>query len=177
VQTSYVAVGALLVAVGVVFAGFGYVGYQDRKADLENAVEVEGTVESVSVDEDVDRRDRDDDGIRERETSFQPVVEYTYRYEGKRYSSDSVYPGPENSFSDRSSATSVTDRFGEGERTTVYVNGEDPSSAYLVERANFSGFYLFMGVGVVVTLGGLLSAGRGLTTDGERATEGDTPAN
>jgi hypothetical protein len=144
-----------MILAGAAFGGFGWYAYQNEQADIENAVEVEGVVQGTSIDEDVDRRDRDDDGIRERETSYQPIVRYDYTYEGQSYSSDSVYPGPEETFDNRGGATDVTDDYSTGETVTVYVNSDDPSRAFLIEKSSTLLYYGLMGLGGLLAILGV----------------------
>ena len=67
----------VLVVCAAAFGGIGWFMYQGEQSDLENAVEVEGTVQNTSIDKQVSRRDRDDDGRREEVTTFRAVVRYT----------------------------------------------------------------------------------------------------
>jgi|GEM_PF-2092350 len=157
-------IGAVILLVaGATFGGAGWYMYQTEQSDLENAVEVRGTVESTSIDRDVRRRDRDDDGIREEETTFTPVVSYTYTYQGTNHTSDSVYAGPEKSFDSRSEAADVVDEYEAGDRVDVSVNSEDPSRAFLIQKEDSLFYYLFMGAGVVLGLAGLGSLVRAIT--------------
>lgn len=148
-------VAAFVILGGVAFAGFGWFAYQDEQSDVNNAVEREGVVQSVDIEEDVDRRDRDDDGIRETERSYEPVVRYTYTYEGQNYTSDSVFPGGDRQFDSRSEAADYTEAYDPGDTVTVYVNSEEPSSAFLVEQTDTLLYYGLMAVGVVLGLFGL----------------------
>lgn len=157
-----VATAVVLLLVGAVCGGIGWTTYQNEQSDLENAVEIEGTVQNTAIDEDVDRRDRNDDGVRERETSYRPIVNYTYAYEGTEYASDSVFSGPEQRFGNREKAADITDRYAVGDTVTVYVNDENPSRAYLVERESSPFHLAFMGVGVLLCLGALKAAFDGL---------------
>jgi len=147
----------LIVAFGVAFAGFGWHSLQEEQADLNNAIEHEGEVQSVAIEEDVTRRDRDDDGVRETDRDYEPVVEYTYEYQGETYTSESVFPGPDQSFDSRSTAEDYTGEYEAGRTVTVYVNEQDPSSAFLVRESSSLEYKLFMGVGAVVAVIGLLS--------------------
>jgi hypothetical protein len=150
--------GALLIVVfGVAFAGFGWYSLQEEQADLNNAIEHEGQVQSVAIEEDVTRRDRDDDGFRETDRDYKPVIEYTYDYEGETYTSRSVFPGPDQSFDSRDGAEKYTEKYEAGQTVTVYVNENEPGSAFLVRKSSSTKYKLFMGAGVVVALIGLVS--------------------
>jgi len=150
-------VGALfVVVVGVAFAGFGWYSYQEEQADLNNAIEHEGEIRSVDIEEDVTRRDRDDDGIRETDRDYEPVVRYAYEYDGESYTSASLFPGPDQSFDSRSGAEDYTEEYESGQTVTVYVNEEEPSSSFLVRESSSLKYKLFMGGGAVVAVIGLL---------------------
>lgn len=154
---------AILLVAAAVFGGIGWYMYQSEQSDIQNAVDVRGTVQNASVDRDVSRRDSDNDGVQERQTSFQPVVYYTYTYEGTNYTSHSVYAGPETSFDQRSKAVDVVDDYSAGQQVTVSVNSEDPSRAFLVEKDDSLFYFVFMGVGAVLGLAGVGGLVRGLT--------------
>lgn len=150
--------GALLIVVfGVAFAGFGWYSYQEEQADLNNAVEHEGQVQSVDIEEDVTRRDRDDDGIRETDRSYEAIVRYTYEYDGESYTSESLFPGPDQTFDSRSGAEDYTEEYESGETVTVYVNEQEPGSAFLVRKSSSLKYKAMMGIGGVVAVLGLLS--------------------
>jgi len=146
-----------IVVVGAGLAGFGWYSYQEEQADLENAIEHEGQIKSVDIEEDVTRRDRDDDGIRETERDYKPVVRYTYEYEGESYTSESLFPGPDESFGSRSKAEDYTEEYEAGQQVTVYVNENEPGSAFLVRESNSRLYKLLMGGGAVVVVLGLAS--------------------
>jgi len=155
----------VLVVCAAAFGGIGWFMYQGEQSDLENAVEVEGTVQNTSIDKQVSRRDRDDDGRREEVTTFRAVVRYTYTYEGERYTSDSVYSGPESTFDSRSGAVDVVEEYSSGETVTVHVNSEQPSRAYLIEQENSLFYFAFVGVGGLCGLAAVGSLFRGVLAD------------
>jgi hypothetical protein len=150
--------GALLiVAFGVAIAGFGWYSLQEEQADLNNAIEHEGEIRSVDIEEDVTRRDRDDDGIRETDRSYDPIVRYTYEYGGESYTSQSLFPGPDQTFDSRSGAEDYTEEYEAGQTVTVYVNEQEPGSAFLVRKSSSLEYKAMMGIGGVVAVLGLLS--------------------
>lgn len=137
----------MVVVFALGFVWFGYLSYQQQQSDLENAVETDGVVQDTSIEKDVSRRDRDDDGRQETETKYEPAVTYTYTYEGQNYTTDSVYSGGDKRFDDRSGARDVIDRYQSGETITVQVNSEEPDRAFLIERDASQTQFIFMGVG------------------------------
>lgn len=148
---------AFIVVVGVGLAGFGWYSLQEEQADLNNAIEHEGEIQSVDIEEDVTRRDRDDDGIRETDRDYKPIVTYTYEYEGESYTSESLFPGPDQTFDSRSEAEDYTAEYEPGQRATVYVNQDEPGSAFLVRESSSLEYKAMMGIGGVVAVLGLLS--------------------
>lgn len=146
-----VALALVFVLVGAAILGGAWWLNQEEQEQLENAVEVAGTVEETGVDreERIDRRDPDNDGnyeSREREVEFDPTVRYSYTYEGTEYESDSIYPISEPSFDTRTAAENFTSQFPAGERTTVFVNSEDPSESFLVRKQSGDTLLLFAGL-------------------------------
>jgi uncharacterized membrane protein YidH (DUF202 family) len=139
----------VIVVVGVAIIGFGVMDYQNRQSDIQNAVQVEGTVQSVDVHE------RSSEGS---DSSYNPYIKYTYSYEGQQHTSRSVYPGlNQRTFDNRNRAEEVVSEYSSGETTTVYVNQEDPSSAFLVKETQTTRSFLIMGFGLVFVVMGIIS--------------------
>jgi hypothetical protein len=135
------------VVVGISITGFGVMDYQNQQSDLQEAVEVEGTVQSTDVHE----------HSNENGYSYDPYVKYTYSYEGQQYTSRSVYPGlNDRTYNDREKAEEVVSQFSPGETTTVYVNRENPSSAFLIEDTQPFRPFLVLGGGVLFAAIGFL---------------------
>lgn len=128
-----VGLGLMFAVGGVTVGAVGWIDYQNTQDDIDNAVEVEGTVVETSIQEDEREVDPDDDGVYEdTETEYEPVVRYNYTYEGEEYTSTSVYPGSERSFDTHDEAANVTDQFTAGEPVTINVNSDDPARAFLL---------------------------------------------
>jgi hypothetical protein len=138
----------VFVVVGVAITGFGVMDYQNRQSDIENAVQVQGTVQSVDVHE------RSSEG----DSSYNPYIKYTYSHDGQQYTSRSVYPGlNQRTFDSRDKAEEVVSQYSPGETTTVYVNQENPSSAFLVEEPQPFRSFLIMGFGIIFLVIALFS--------------------
>lgn len=136
----------MVLVVGIVAGGIGVMDYQNQRSDIQEAVQVEGTVE----DTDVDRRGTDDD--------YFPQVRYTYSYEGQRYTSTKVYPGSsEKSFNTEEQAEEAISQYSPGETTTVYVNQDDPSSAYLIQQTQTLRHFMAMGAGLFCVVAGVIA--------------------
>lgn len=149
---------ALLVG-GLALAGYGWTMHQNEQSDVRQAVETEGTVEST----DVKKIENEDDGT----ASFEPVVRYTYTYEGRKYTSESVYPGPEKRFKFEEDAQEVADRYSPGQTVTVYVNQETPSRAFLIEETGGNLLpYFSMGIGGLLALGSVSNLGKEIVGGG-----------
>lgn len=137
----------VFVIAGVGLAGYGVTEYQNQQSDIQEAVQVEGTVENTDVDE------ISGSGTSSNE-QYEPVVEYSYTYEGQEYTSESVYPGLEKQFSSEEKAEEVTGQYSPGQTTTVYVNEENPSRAFLIEETQYFG-------PLMMVIGGVFFAGAG----------------
>lgn len=137
----------VFVVVGIGITGFGVLDYQNQQSDLREAVQVEGTVQQVSVAE----------YSTEGGYSYRPHVKYTYSYEGQQYTSRDVYPGVnDRTFNDREKAEEVVSQYSPGETTTVFVNQEQPSSAYLIKDSQTSPPFLVVGAGLFFAVVGIL---------------------
>jgi hypothetical protein len=140
----------VFVVVGVAIIGFGVMDYQNRQSDIQNAVQVEGTVQSVDVHE------QSSEGS---DSSYNPYIKYAYSYEGQQYTSRSVYPGlNQRVFDNRDKAEEVVSEYSSGETTTVYVNQENPSSAFLIKETQTSRSFLIMGFGLIFVVIGFVSS-------------------
>lgn len=135
----------VFVVAGIGLIWFGWTEYQNQQSDIQEAVEIEGTVESIEIDEE----------NTENGHNYEPIVSYTYNYEGQQYSSESLYPGPDGSFNSRGGAEEVTSQYSTGQQTTVYVNEEDPSRAFLIDNPRTFRVFAIMIGGVVFILTGL----------------------
>lgn len=112
----------VMVLGGLLVFGFGYAEHTSRETAFENPVRVDGTVQSTAIEE-VDQQD---------DTAFHPNITYTYRFDGTKYTAHTVDPGIYlYKESTREAAEAFTSNYTVGEMTTVFVNPNDPSQAYL----------------------------------------------
>lgn len=72
-----------LVVGGLLLFGFGFMQYRARETAFENFTRVDGTVQSVAIEE-VNQQD---------DTAFHPNITYTYRFDGTRYTARTTDPG------------------------------------------------------------------------------------
>jgi hypothetical protein len=143
----------LFVVAGVGLAFYGVTGYQNQQSDIQQAVEVEGTVESTDINE----ISGSSGASASASDQYEPVVEYTYTYEGQEYTSESVYPGLEKQFESQQEAKEVTNQYSSGQGTTVYVNEEDPSRAFLIKETQLFGPFMMIIGGIFFVVGGLFA--------------------
>ena len=149
----------LVIAIGgLAMVGSGVNMVLNERADVQQAVTVEGTVKSTDVKDTggfVSRADKPATG------GWKPVVRYTYTYDSQEYTSDSVYPGPEKHFNSEEVARSVASQISPGQTVTVYVNQKNPSQAFLIEETggNLEPF-LLMGIGTLVAIPFLFAVGK-----------------
>jgi hypothetical protein len=149
--------------------GGGYMLWSQERA-ISGSERVTGTIESSSVGEETTQRDVDDDGMLEEETTYYARVTYTYTYRGQRYESSNVFPGVGDPSVGRGEAREIVDEHDAGSDAEVYVDPDEPSSAYLVRERSLAlpvGFMLFGGV--LALLSGFTAYSR-ITGDGEAAT-------
>jgi len=156
-ETKDLLFAVLFVIAGIGLAVYGVTEYQNQQSDIQEAVQVEGTVDSTDVDE------IGGSGASSNE-QYEPVIKYSYTYEGQEYTSESVYPGLEKQFGSEEGAEEVTGQYSPGQTTTVYVNQEDPSRAFLIEETQYFGPFMMM-------IGGVLFAGTGVLMFRRSSTE------
>jgi hypothetical protein len=115
-------VALALLALGVAAVG-GY-DYLRGSQAVTGAVAVQATVTEAGV-EAVGRGD----------DRYVPAVEYTYRYDGTRYTGDRVFPEPTiPSYRDRATALATVEPYDPGATVRAYVPPSAPGDAFLVKR-------------------------------------------
>lgn len=124
-------------------AAGGYLIYDQQQA-VREAEQVEATV----VDTDV-RESTSSGGTRNGGTSYYPVVEYRYTYDGQQYTNDNVFPGSSSRSTSRSRAEEIADEYDQGDTATVYVDPENPSESFLIQETDYLFPALFGGVGLL----------------------------
>jgi hypothetical protein len=142
----------LAIVLGLSMFGYGWTVYQNQQTDVQEAVTVEGTVESSDV-EYHEGTGNTDGG------HYEVVVRYTYTFEGQEYTSESVYPGPAKEHTEEE-ASEIANQYSSGQTTTVYVNQEDPSRAFLIKEKNSMLPLGAMGIGGLIALGSLFTLGK-----------------
>jgi hypothetical protein len=153
-----VGVGAFFLLAGLVWGTLGVWNYQKTQTDLSDTETVEGTIISTDV-----REETTEVGDGRYRTELHPQVNYTYSHEGQNYTSQSLYPGNEQTLSEGRAEEIVYD-YDSGDSVTVYVNTDDPSRSFLVTNDNSLLFLLFSGaVGIAGIVIGLVTIKFGLS--------------
>lgn len=152
-------IGTVLFMVGFVVAGLGVAGWMgyslyEEQEQLRTAVEVEGTVINASLyvpqGTGPGGPDKPD-----------PDVWYRYTYDGRTYTSNSVFPGGEIFGGDEGGvdgdwARRIVSRYENRSSITVHVNPDEPDESYLVESTRDDlGQVLFTGIGLLIAFLGM----------------------
>lgn len=138
-----VVIGVLLIAAG----GYMEVVRQGVEGDYES---VDAEIESSEVAE--------AQGFGGVATTYGPHITYSYEYEGENYTSSTICSAAYTYMGEVMGCTTGGDRAGveeivedhpEGDQVTAYVNPDDPSSAFLLQRSYPLLNVLVIGIGVV----------------------------
>ena len=156
----------LLLVVGGAIAGGGYYLYQDATQASENAVEMEGTVISSTVES---KTVQSDTG---RNRVYYVDISYRYTVDGERYTSDNLCPGAGSSCDiaqnkqTRNEAADIAGEYPADESVTVYVPPNEPTAAFLVQPSESStnAYWILVGFGALLALLGVGSLFNGLKT-------------
>jgi hypothetical protein len=146
-----------LVVFGLVFAGVGGYLYVEEQAAIESSDPVNATVVASEV---VVETDRDSDGDVDR--SYYPEITYRYEVGDETYESANVVPGPGRVSKGRQWAQRVVNDHPAGASVTAYVDRTAPNRAFLVKERQTLFHAVFVGVGALTAIAGVVSAGRTL---------------
>ncbi|KZN22913.1 hypothetical protein A4G99_17625 [Haladaptatus sp. R4] len=128
----------LLVA-GVLFVGGAGVVFLQVNA-AHSAVSTTGTIQSAQVDKYTPVKRRPVIG----NTQYRANVTYTYSVQGKKYTSNRVFPGHYTAYATEKPIAKVANTYHHGEPVTVYYSPSNPSASYLVKRYAFVPGFLAM---------------------------------
>jgi hypothetical protein len=142
-NSQYVVVGLVAIVIGGAFGAVAWTHIAPFQDDRANAQKVDAVVLDVSITE-----GRNAEG----QLTFAPNVTYRYEYRGTSYTSHSIFPGDINPVSERSRAEDIAARYEVGEDVTAYVNRDDPTSAFLLDRPTPLWYWLgpLIGVGMIL---------------------------
>lgn len=139
----------LLVAVGIV--GYGAADYAQSTSAVRESVETEATITELDVETHSVKAGTGSN------VKHQPVVEFTYTYDGEQYTGDRLFAGSvPPRYDTESAARDAIDRYERGETTTAYVDPDAPETAFLRNETSNRQF-VFIGVGLVLTAFGGVS--------------------
>ena len=131
---------------GVVLTFYGVIDYQERQSNFDNAVEVDGTIQSIEVTEEqkVDT------------VVYRPNITYTYTVNETQYTADTIYPGVyQYTKGSRDAAEEFASQYTVGETIPVFVNSQDPTEAFLKEE--IEGWWKTLRPYLLMVFGGLMA--------------------
>lgn len=139
---------ALLIGLGTI--GYGAYSFSQQSSALDSAVSVDATINGTAIETHDSRRG----------TDYSPQATYHYAYEGQRYTTSNVFPGPlPRAFDSKAAARSQLDGYDPGDTVTAYVQPDDPGTAFLKHSSSNKPF-IVMGIGGLFVLGSVYSTTR-----------------
>ncbi|QGX93899.1 DUF3592 domain-containing protein [Haloplanus rallus] len=145
--------GALILfIVGLGITGYGAYDYVQQSDAMRNAAEVDATITEVDV-----VTESSVGGAAGGEISYEPRVEFRYKYQGTTYTGTNVFPADINPEYDKSNAEAVIDEYEEGESVTAYVDSTDPDHAFLKNKTSNQPL-IAAGIGAMISVLGAVSA-------------------
>lgn len=139
----------LLVAVGMV--GYGAADYAQSTSAVRESVETDATITELGVET------RSNQAGTGSSIKHQPVVEFTYTYDGEQYTGDRLFAGSIPArYDTEAAARDAIRRYERGATTTAYVDPDDPETAFLRNKTSNRQF-VFIGVGLVLAAFGGVS--------------------
>jgi len=136
----------LLLALGLV--GYGAVDYVQSTAVVRDSVETEATITEVGVETESSTTGTGSN------VRYEPVVTFTYTYDGETYTGDDVFPGAvPTRFETESAARNAIAEYESGTTATTYVDPDDPETAFLKNRTS-NRQLSFVGIGLILALFG-----------------------
>jgi hypothetical protein len=136
----------LLVAVGL--AGYGAVDYVQSTNAVRDSVETEATITEVDVETESSGTGTGSN------VEYEPVVLFTYTFDGETYTGDDLFPGSvPTRYDTESAARDAIAEYEPGTTTTAYVDPDDPETAFLENRTS-NRQLLFIGIGLILALFG-----------------------
>jgi hypothetical protein len=141
----------LVVLAGIGFAVYGGYSVMQQSSALQNAEEINVTVESTGVDSVSMRRGVD----------HRPTASFNYTYDGESYTSNNVYPsGVGQDFNSEEDASEVIEGYEAGETVTGYINPESPENGFLINESSSSPYFMML-IGLAMAVIGTASKIRG----------------
>ena len=146
--------GLLALVLGLAIAGYGAYDYQQQQQALADADEVNATVVATGVEA--------ISGSSNPGSEYRPTVTFEYRYDGRNFTSENVFPSATTpNYDTRSAAADVLSGYRAGEPATAFVDPAAPGSAFLIHRES-GGPVLAVAIGGLLGLLGVGSLVKGL---------------
>ncbi len=135
----------LVVIAGIGFAIYGGYSLMQQDSALENAEQINVTIDSTDINTVSQRR-----GV-----EYKPTASFTYTYNGERYTSDNIYPsGIAQEFNSKEDASNVIEEYNTGETVTGYINPESPGNAFLVDESSNTPYVMIV-IGLAMAMIGV----------------------
>lgn len=134
-------------------AGGGYVAYPHVE-DTSNAEAVEAEILGSNT--------YSTSPAGESDRNYYANVTYRYTYDGREYTSDTLFPGNRDEQVSRDRAEEIASEYAVGDRVTAQVVSTDPERSYLIEADMPWWYYLIPGFGALLALAGLLNIVQGI---------------
>jgi hypothetical protein len=140
---------AIFILLGIFLFAFGQI--QQRKAKV---IESWPTISGIILASDLrEHSSTDDDGMTS--STYEPVVEYSYRYMGSEYTSKQYRMGSKGTSYNHKRALAIIDRYPIDQNVNVRCNPDNPSQAVL-ELGSASASILMIVGGIFMSIGGIL---------------------
>lgn len=157
----------VLVVLGVVLGGIGFLPVLEHNLAVQENQPTTGLVQSTDIEV------REDD---EGDKSYNPVITYVYDVNGDTVRSDNTYPGRFTRWhSSRSHAQSVVSRYASGDEVVVHYDPNDHGNAYLRDDGMPESWLFGAGYAAAAAFGGIGLVGTGIRRWKQRQLMTDTP--
>lgn len=138
----------LLVLLAVGLVSYGAIDYVQSTNAVRDSVETEATITEVGVETESSRTGTGSN------VEYEPVVAFTYTYDGERYTGNDLFPGSAPvRYDTESAARNAIAEYEPETTTTAYVDPDDPETAFLENRTS-NRQLVFIGVGLILSLFG-----------------------
>ncbi|MBC5793560.1 MAG: DUF3592 domain-containing protein [Nanohaloarchaea archaeon] len=141
----------LILIAGIGLAVYGGYSLMQQNSALQNAEQINVTIESTGVDRVSQRR-----GV-----EYEPKASFNYTYNGESHTSDNLYPsGIAQEFNSEEDASQVIEGYETGETVTGNINPESPGNAFLLDEKSNSPYFMIV-IGVLMAVIGIGSKFQG----------------
>lgn len=146
----------ILFGLGIAYLGVNHYIVQDK--GIDNAEPITVTIESTEIVEQRTTTDSGDVGM-----TYDPEVRYSYTFDGKEYTSGSIYPGTIEDTRSKGRAEDIVSQFPEGSTVEGYVNSKNPDQSYLIKESDpIAGLIFLLLFGAMFVVFGYLSVSKSI---------------